>query len=279
MKFKDEHPSYKGYENNEYYFSEWPKNFSSALQGFLTRQCNGRGEYLKVVINDIAGRVPMELTTNWGWDYLIQDLPDYVNKLCKLPFPKVMDFLSDACTNNHLPFSVDDLNELLEDLNVGYIFEGDSWGNRGSWKLRSSITSRAEAVDDTTSHVESICEQTLNHLQQARKHLLNTSNDRDRKDAIRDGLSAMEAMMKTLSGESDISDASKALRATKAWGPDIIVKDGLTLWDRMHDLHPDIRHGNPKKSDITDEEALYWLDRITCYIRYIARVHNRGIEA
>lgn len=66
----------------------------------------------------------------------------------------------------------------------------------------------------------------------------------------------MESMLKTLSGKSDIKDATTELRSTKSWGPDILVKDGSSLWDRMYDLYPDIRHGNPKKSDITDEEAL-----------------------
>lgn len=273
MSFKSEHPDYKAYESSEYYVAELPSGMSSALQGFITRQCEDERE-LKAVINDIAGRIPTELTTNWGWSYLIEDLPHYVGKLCKLPLPKVMDFLADVSTNSHLSFSVDDLNELLEDLGVGYVLEADRWSG-SSWALRASVSSRTEAVEATTPHIKGICDQALDHLKQAKEHLVNTTNDRDRKDAIRDCLSAMESMLKALSGKADIKDATTELRTCKTWGPDIIVKDGLSLWDRMHDLYPDIRHGNPKKTDITDEEALYWLERITCFIRYMSRVHNR----
>jgi len=274
VSFKTQHKDYQAYESDEFYFAELPDGMDAALQGFIARHCEGANE-LKAVINDIAGRIPTELTTNWGWSFLIEDLSYYVNKLCKLSLPKVMDFLSGLCTNNNLSFQVEDLNELLSDLSVGYVLVADHWSTSTSWDLRSSVTSRAEAVDDTTLHVKDICSQTLDHLSQAKEHLLNTANDRDRKDAIRDCLSAMESMLKMLSGESDVKDATAALRAASTWGPDIIVKDGLSLWDRMHNLYPDIRHGNPNKSVLADEEALYWLERITCFIRYLSRVSKR----
>ena len=197
--------------------------------------------------------------------------------VCKCPLHKMMDFLADLCLNSYLSFSVDDMNELLEDLGMGYVLVIDKWSG-ASWQLRASVSSRVEAVEETSLYVKDICSQTLDHLKQAQEHLLNTKNDRDRKDAIRDCMSAMEAMLKTLSGKEDIKDATTVLRATNTWGPDIIVKDGLSLWNRMHDLYPDIRHGNPKVSTISDEEALYWLERITCFIRYMSRVHNRDVQ-
>jgi hypothetical protein len=277
MSFKQEHENCKGYESDEFYVKELPDGFSSALQGFIARHCEDANE-LKDVINDIAGIIPTELTTNWGWSFLIDDLPDYVNKLCQCPLPKTMDFLADLFTKSHFSFSADDINELLEDLGVGYELIIDKWAG-ASWQLRDNVSSRADAIEDTVANVKDICSQTLDHLIQAREHLLNTKNDRDRKDAIRDCLSAMESMLKTLSGKADIKDATAALRSTSTWGPDIIVKDGLSLWDRMHNLYPDIRHGNPDMSLLSDEEALYWLERITCFIRYIARVHNKNEQA
>ena len=165
------------------------------------------------------------------------------------------------------------MNEFLEDLQIGYILEVDRLSGLASWRLRTSVASRTEVVEDTM-HVKDICEQTLDYLKQAKTHLVNNANDRDLKDAIRDCMSAMEAMLKDLSGKTDIKDATTALRVSTSWGPDIIVKDGLSLWDRIHDFYPDIRHG-AKKSDMTNEEALYWLERLTCFIRYMSRVHNR----
>jgi hypothetical protein len=274
MSFKTDHPNYKGYESKEFHVSDMPSGLSAALQGFIARECEGEHE-LKAVINDIAGRVPMEITTNWGWNYLLEDLPTYVSSLCRLPLPKVMDFLADLCTNSHLSFSAEGVNELLEGLDSGYVLEVDRWSRAASWSLRADVASRAELIEETTPHVKDICAQTLDHLNQAKKHLLQTSDDRDRKDAVRDCMSAMESMLKTLSGKSDIKDATAALRTAATWGPDFIVKDGLSLWDRMHSLYPDIRHGNPVKSNLPDEEALYWLERITCFIRYMSRVHAK----
>lgn len=121
-----------------------------------------------------------------------------------------------------------------------------------------------------------ICEQTIDHLEQARKHLIDPPNDSDRNEAMRDCLSAMESMLKTLSGKPDIRSATTALCDTKSWGPDVIVKDGVSLWHQMRDLYPNIRHGDTEKSNITHEEALYWVERIIGFIRYLVRVYKRG---
>lgn len=275
MNFKKDHPDYKGYNSDELYVTNLPDGFSAALQGFIVRQCDGDARVLKAVMNDIAGRIPTQPTTDWGWDFLLNDLSSFVNRLCKLPLPKVMDFLSAACAGDNEFFSKDDLNELLEDQQIGYVLDTGHPFGRSHWELRASVESRTSDVHEASSHVRDVCTQALEHLEQAKVHLQDTKSDRDRKDAIRDCLSAMEAMLKSLSGESDIKAATAKLRAAKSWGPDLVVKDGLSLWDRMHQLYPDIRHGTPAKSALTDEEALYWAERITCFIRYISRVHKR----
>jgi hypothetical protein len=276
LSFKADHPDYASYQSDDYHVDELPPSFGGALQGFITRHC-GNAQELKAVINDIAGRIPCEPTNNWGWDFLIGDLSHYVDRLCKGKMHKVMDFLADLCAISHLSFNTEDLNEFLEDLEVGYEVEGDNWGSGATWHLRKSVSTRTEAVDAASEHVKDVCEQALDHLIQAREHLVNTQTDRDRKDAVRDCLSALEALLKVLSGKSDIKDATTELREAKTWGPDTIVKDGLSLWNRMHELYPDIRHGQSTTSVITDEEALYWTERITCFIRYMANVHRRSV--
>ena len=249
MSFKTDHPDYKSYDNATYHVAEVPAGFKSALQGFILGQCK-ETHHLKAALNDIAGRIPTEPTTNWGRDYLINDLSYYVRQLCDKPLPKLMDFLADACSAGGLDFSAEDVNEFLEEHHIGYVLETTPWGTSSTWLLRGDVTSRVETVDDTAAEVKDVCTQTYEHILQARKHLANTTTDRDRKDAIRDCLSAMETMLKTLSGKADIKDATTHLRQEKSWGPDIIVKDGLTLWGRMHDLYPDVRHGNPKKVSV-----------------------------
>lgn len=60
----------------------------------------------------------------------------------------------------------------------------------------------------------------------------------------------------------------------KKYGNDFIVKDGLSIWDLMHKIYPDIRHGNPNSSDLSEDECLYWIDRINTYVIYMCNTHK-----
>lgn len=271
MSFKTEHKNYKGYQSDVYFVSELPSGFSSPLQGFIIRYA-GENYSLSAIVNDIAAIIPTSPTTNWSHNYLLDDLSNNVGRLCKLALPKTMDFLKRLYVDYGVP--VDDVNEFLEDQNIGYVLSDD--GFMGAvWELRENVSSRGEVIESAAEHVKDICAQTLSHLEQAVDHLLNTKNDRDRKDAIRDCMSAMEAMLKSLTGADEIGKATKALREAKVWGADAIVKDGLSLWNHLHQTYPDVRHGNPNASALSDEEALYWADRIMCFIRYMGRMHKK----
>ena len=94
MSFKKEHPEYLNYESNDFYVKKLPGNFMSSLEGFIARHCEGANQ-LKSVINDIASRIPCEMTHNWGWDFLIDDLSRYLRDFESVKFHKIMDFLSD----------------------------------------------------------------------------------------------------------------------------------------------------------------------------------------
>ena len=122
MSFKTDHSDYLSYESDELYVADLPTQFSGVLQGFITRHCKNERE-LKIVINEIASCVLCEPTSDWSWDFLIESLPPYVGKLCKGKMHHVMDFLAALCTNSRLSFNTDDLNELLEEMDIGYVFE------------------------------------------------------------------------------------------------------------------------------------------------------------
>ncbi len=91
MGFRQEYPDYQSYGNNDYFYNKIPDNFCSALEGYIVRHCK-TAQQLKNVINDIASRIPMELTQNWGWNFLINDLSYYTRELCNFKSHKVMDF-------------------------------------------------------------------------------------------------------------------------------------------------------------------------------------------
>ncbi len=134
-----------------------------------------------------------------------------------------------------------------------------------------TFTTRTKAVEDTVSAVQASFDQAYEHFSQALEHLRAPQTSRARKDGLRDCLSAMESMLKAATGKEDIRDATSALRADPRWGIDAIVKDGLSIWSRIHELYPDVRHGQASGSDLSDHECLYWVDRITSFVRYLAR--------
>ena len=76
MGFKQDCPDYESYENNDYFFNAIPDKFCSSLEGYIVRYCK-TPQQLKNIINDIASRIPMKLTQNWGWNFLLNDLSDY----------------------------------------------------------------------------------------------------------------------------------------------------------------------------------------------------------
>lgn len=85
-------------------------------------------------------------------------------------------------------------------------------------------------------------------------------------------MSAMESLLKQVTGESDIKDATTKLKNdTAKWGIPDISKDGLSIWNRLHDLYPDVRHGNPVVSTIDKEAVYYWIERIMVFIQYITK--------
>jgi hypothetical protein len=138
-------------------------------------------------------------------------------------------------------------------------------------ELDPAFSSRTRAIEDTASAVETSFHQAFEHLSQALEHLRAPQTSRSRKDGLRDCLSAMESLLKAATGTDDIRDATTALRADSRWGIDAIVKDGLSIWSRIHELYPDVRHGQASGSDLSDHECLYWVDRITSFVRYIER--------
>ncbi|MBL1352743.1 MAG: hypothetical protein COA61_005330 [Zetaproteobacteria bacterium] len=271
MSFKQQHPNYQNYENENYHVNDFPDSLFLALEGYITRYCSGANQ-LKYVINDIASRIPCETTQNWGWDFLVTDLSNCLWRFRKSKFHKVMDFLSDFYCQFQENIKTGEFNEFLDDLEIGYTLKNEL-REECTWELRENVECRIESICESENEIKDICSQTLDHLSQAKEHLINTENNRDRKDAIRDCMSAMEAMLKTITKKKDINTATAFMRQTNKWGAVIIVKDGVSIWNRLHDMYPDIRHGNPTKSELTDEEALYWVDRIICFIKYIAKVH------
>lgn len=273
MSFRDDFPDYEKYQNGEFYYNEVPAGIVSALKGLILRIAEDP-QQLKSICNDVASRIPCEPTQNWGWDWLVSDLDQLLDRLSQKKMHKLMDFVYDLVKHHDSRSLLEELNEMFDEYDFGYRlthYQSSPMGVALYWELYQKPDTSDEIISRAQNDVKDICTQAKEHLEQARYQIQNTDNPRARKDALRDCLSAMEAMVNQMGGNSDISKSIKTLREDGRWGSDLIIKDGLGIWNRLHDLYPDIRHGNHNISDISKEEALYWIERLMVYVSYIAR--------
>ncbi len=133
----------------------------------------------------------------------------------------------------------------------------------------------AETIDVTLEKIQSTpFTQAVEHYQQAKRQLADATDERRRKDAVRDCASAMESIIKILGKDDDIQKANKNLRASGVWGLDDIVKDGEAIFNKLHHLYPDFRHGALQVSSMSINESRYWIDRISTYVSYIVREYE-----
>lgn len=171
----------------------------------------------------------------------------------------------------------DEVDEFLLDFNLGYCLEIDHFSRNYNWIIRDNVSNLTENIESVEELIKDGFQQAVEHFEQAKKQLGDAKNERARKDAVRDCASAMESIIKILGEENDIKDASKKLRDQHIWGKDIIVKDGDAIFNTLHRLYPDLRHGSTEISEMNIEEAQYWVDRITAYVSYMIRMNDNVI--
>ena len=283
MSFKNEFPEYINYSNEDYlmnevtipllreiaqkvprvYVEQKRKNFYLNLDGTVRNAC----DTISLYTNN-------EKTQNWGYDYIIRDFEEQMMDFKGGKFHRFMDAMQELARNEEV---LNALNSIFEDHNFGYKLIKD---NPNKWiciNPNIGITIDFEELIKTTSDV---CKQTAEHIKQAREQLTRANEPRARKDAIRDCLSAMEALMNYLTGTNDISEADKIMRDNEnKWGQGFIIKDGITMWNMFHNKYKDIRHGNNFDiSLISYEETVYFIDRLLAFVKYISSKVTDTVE-
>ena len=272
MSFIKDVPNYKNLSSNNYLLNEAPDEIWGKLEAYACKASDDSNT-LKAIINNLNELALIPHTQNWGYDWLTNDLCDTLSTIRKKvesgKFPLFMDAIQIIVKHGNI--DIDEMNEFLAEEGVGYYLYYESFYREYHWVVRDDIDNLTTKIDETIEVVKSASQQAFEHFEQAKKQLENASSERARKDAVRDCASAMESIIKLLGGENDIRDASKKLRAANQWGKDEIVKDGDSIFNALHRLYPDLRHGSTQASQMTLEEALYWTDRITTYINYMLK--------
>lgn len=274
MSFIKDIPEYKTLHSDKYFLDKIPDQFWDKFHAYAIRASKQVG--LKPIVNALNDIALLPPTTNWGGDFLKYDLSQAVseikNQVNDGNYPMVMDAIVIIVKQGDI--DVDEINSFLAKLKIGYQLYREPLSRYFLWEPRSGIEDITIEIDDTKKIVRTVSQQAVEHFEQAKKQLENTNNERARKDAVRDCASAMETIIKEYGNINDIKEATKLLRASKKWGKDEIVKDGDAIFNTLHRLYPDLRHGSIETSQMTLEEALYWVDRITAFIKYLTRQND-----
>lgn len=276
MKFRERHPDYQSYHEGEYAYSSIPEGMIGTLKPFLLRHCDN-ADSLKGLCQHIASLVPCDAPTNWGWNWLVEDLDDLLFQLSRGRFHKFMDFIQyfvEEWVQSENPEDLEDLNDIFEKYKFGYTIFYGGQGYGGEWNVRQEPTHTTKVIEAAIETVADVLPQARRHLEQAKEHVKKGKDDRSRKDALRDALSAMETTVKFVSGQKDFDDGCKSLQANPLISTKDIAREPNRIWVRIHELYPDVRHGVPAISDISEEEASFWIDRIAAITTFLIRIYR-----
>lgn len=276
--FKEDIPDYKTYHDTaDWYYSSIPSTVWSGFSGLIRRSAQ-KADTLKAVLNTFAEIIPADMTSNWGYDWLENEISDYVSMIRKKVddgrINKFFDCLAVLVDVGSL--SEDDINEFLEDNHIGYELYQDPFRKDIYWDVREEPSSAIDDIETAQDAIKSVSKQALEEFERAKKSLEDAEDERARKDAVRSCVSAMEAVVKEYGGDSDIKVATKNLRNSKAWGLDDIVKQGDAIFNNMHRLYPDLRHGSTETSTMSIEEAEYWIGRISVYLQFMKKMADKN---
>lgn len=273
MRFREQHPDWKSYDTATVETQEFPQALQQEIRGLIPQHAGDEVAELAAIVNAINGAIRKEPTTNWGYNYLLDDLSGSLSDTFNGRFDRAMDALSAAALAAPDWHIINDLNEALADHNFGYRLEQDQF-HTWEWVLVDDSVARiSEVVASTAVTVADLCQQTTDHLGQLINNL-GRDNERALKDAVRDAMSATEALLAFVTGQTEFGDSTKYLQDAGTWGPKSILRDGLTIWDYLHRNHGDIRHGNPNATPLPREEAIYWIERMMAYVNYISRMQR-----
>ena len=281
-RFEQDFQNYECYKDSDFYRKTVPDGLTDALADIFTHACAAEGDQeavrrMTAVANDLLVMVGKKSTTNWDTSVLRVEIKSTFCLLSEERFDRFMDGTRKAAESlfQKIPLTsregfLHKVNGVLNDKNFGYALrQRANDPDTLMWEARWKAAAGVSALESASEALETVFPEALEHIQQAKGHLLRPNEPRSRKDSVRDAMSAMEAMLKKLTSENDIKDATKKLRAEGCWGLDQIVKDGLSIWNHLHRLYPDLRHGQSTSTEIDLDETLYWLARITAYITYM----------
>ncbi len=134
MSFKEEHPNYKEYKSEQFYYSDVPYSFNWSELESLVEEAGGKEREPLAKIVQIIAKITRAGTIS-GWpsydaiDFVVSKIRERVKEG---KFYVLMDCLGILCDDGEL--SIETLNEFLEDYSIGYRASSGAWLSGISWE-------------------------------------------------------------------------------------------------------------------------------------------------
>ena len=213
MSFKENLPDYKSYNNGKVYMNVVPSGAWSEFSGLILKAASSDSDFV-LILNHFAEIIPCEPAKTWSGSFLGEESQEFVrrikSKVDKGHFDIFMDCL--AVLNTIGQLSKDDVNEFLEDNEIGYRMEMDLFTRKPIWTLKDDATTSVENINEAQNSVIGVSQQAYEEFEMAKKSLQSASDERARKDAVRSCVSAMEAIVKEYGEDNEIGNATKNLK-------------------------------------------------------------------
>lgn len=289
--FKDIYLNYDNFSNNDFKMNKIDESFLRNMSSIIIEGLRNKAtkEYstshrrldfdgcMVTICNIVTQFTLEEETKNWGGDFIINDFKDKMLDFYTKPFHKFMDCISKIAIGWFKGEIIEELNIAFEEHRFGYRLNNDE---SNPWVCINPDYNTSIDLQEVITTVEDLCKQTADHIRQYKEQIAKQNNLRARKDAVRDCLSAMESLMKKVTNTNSVSNANNYFIANNnLWGDKMVLTDGHKMWKHIQDTYPDVRHGNEDITDMSEEEALYYADRILIYVNYITLVAKKLIDS
>lgn len=277
MAFIDDIPNWESLSSDDFEMHKISSQLRKGVRILVTKCANQKpDEYcarLKGILHDFACTIETEVPVGCFPDDIEGEMWRIVN--CIDTMPKLADCLDILCDWG---LSRDKVNELLENHNIGYEYIDDC--DRGTgWVVRDVNATPVEKLEETKSLMKTISSQAEEHIQQAIAGLKDIKDERARKNVVLNLVHGLESVVKTLANTDKKLDRAieKIKKEEVEWGNNQIIEEGRYLFATLQKEYQDLRHGTngENKSSMSKDEAIYWVERIACYMRYMSKTAKK----
>ncbi|HFU7058086.1 TPA: hypothetical protein ACGN81_005179 [Bacillus cereus] len=271
MAFIEDHPHYSTYRHEKWYCDEIPRGISKDIHNLIYSYLLKDPDEAMHVAVEILHKIQIIAKLSIKQYLSFEDINYEIKQtLTILEEKEVPDYASALEVILSTFGFADELNQIFEDNNFGYTVSAGRYGI--NWMLREDTTIIVEQIEEVIEDIPNQYQNTIGHLHQAIGQLNSLENERARKDALRDCISAVEGYIKSITGTDNFPAADTAL-SEKIDGEPFILRDGLKIWKQIHRVYPDVRHGNNETvSNLSEDELSYYIDRLMIYIKFINKI-------